>query len=169
MSVAESSAWNPAAATMTLTVGKAKITGVSFEDAAYTEDSAEHKIELTGSLPEGTSVSYENNVQKAPGAYTAKALIDGGVNYESLELTAVLTINEKPEPAPTPVQPTPGPDTTSNPKPQNTTNNTTENTTERTTENTNTGLASSGTAAGAVLLSLLSLTGLVLWQKSKKQ
>ena len=175
VSVAESSVWNPAAATMTLTVGKAQITGVTFEDAAFTEDGAEHKIELTGSLPEGTSVSYENNVQKAPGTYTAKALIDGGVNYESLELTAVLTINEKPEPAPTPVQPTPTPgtgsDTSSNPAPENTTNNTTERTTEaRTTDNTNTGLASSGTAAGAaVLLSLLALTGLFVWQKSKKQ
>jgi large repetitive protein len=173
VSVAESSAWNPAAATMTLTVGKAKITGVSFEDAAFTEDGAEHKIELTGSLPEGTSVSYENNVQKAPGTYTAKAIIDGGVNYESLELTAVLTINEKPT-DPTPGQPTPTPgtgsDTTSDPAPENTTNNTTENTTERTTDNTNTGLAGSGTTAGAaVLLSLLALTGLVLWQKSKKQ
>ena len=173
VSVAESSAWNPAAATMTLTVDKAKITGVSFEDAAFTEDGAEHKIELTGSLPEGTSVSYENNVQKAPGTYTAKAIIDGGVNYESLELTAVLTINEKPA-DPTPGQPTPTPgtgsDTTSNPAPENTTNNTTENTTERTTDNTNTGLAGSGTTAvAAVLLSLLALTGLVLWQKSKKQ
>ena len=173
VSVAGSSAWNPAAATMTLTVDKAKITGVSFEDTAFTEDGAEHKIELTGSLPEGTSVSYENNVQKAPGTYTAKAIIDGGVNYESLELTAVLTINEKPA-DPTPGQPTPTPgtgsDTTSNPAPENTTNNTTENTTERTTENTNTGLAGSGTTAvAAVLLSLLALTGLVLWQKSKKQ
>ena len=173
VSVAESSAWNPAAATMTLTVDKAKITGVSFEDTAFTEDSAEHKIELTGSLPEGTSVSYENNVQKAPGTYTAKAIIDGGVNYESLELTAVLTITEKPaDPTPVPPTPTPGTgsDTTSNPAPENTTNNTTENTTERTTDNTNTGLAGSGTAAvAAVLLSLLALTGLVLWQKSKKQ
>ena len=173
VSVAGSSAWNSAAATMTLTVDKAKITGVSFEDAAFTEDGAEHKIELTGSLPEGTSVSYENNVQKAPGTYTAKAIIDGGVNYESLELTAVLTINEKPA-DPTPGQPTPTPgtgsDTTSNPAPENTTNNTTENTTERTTDNTNTGLAGSGTTAvAAVLLSLLALTGLVLWQKSKKQ
>ena len=169
VSVAESSAWNPVAATMTLTVGKAQITGVSFEDTAFTEDSAEHKIELTGSLPEGTSVSYENNVQKAPGTYTAKAIIDGGVNYESLELTAVLTISEKPaDPTPVPPTPTPGTgsDTTSNPAPENTTNNTTE----RTTDNTNTGLAGSGTAAGAaVLLSLLALTGLVLWQKSKKQ
>ena len=169
VSVAESSAWNPAAATMTLTVGKAQITGVSFEDTAFTEDSAEHKIELTGSLPEGTSVSYENNVQKAPGTYTAKAIIDGGVNYESLELTAVLTINEKPaDPTPVPPTPTPGTgsDTTSNPAPENTTNNTTE----RTTDNTNTGLAGSGTTAvAAVLLSLLALTGLVLWQKSKKQ
>ncbi|WP_133964937.1 YDG domain-containing protein [Eubacterium limosum] len=169
VSVAESSAWNPAAATMTLTVDKAQITGVSFEDTAFTEDGAEHKIELTGSLPEGTSVSYENNVQKAPGTYTAKAIIDGGVNYESLELTAVLTINEKPA-DPTPGQPTPTPgtgsDTTSNPAPENTTNNTTE----RTTDNTNTGLAGSGTTAvAAVLLSLLALTGLVLWQKSKKQ
>ena len=169
VSVAGSSAWNPAAATMTLTVGKAKITGVSFEDTAFTEDGAEHKIELTGSLPEGTSVSYENNVQKAPGTYIAKAIIDGGVNYESLELTAVLTINEKPaDPTPVPPTPTPGTgsDTTSNPAPENTTNNTTE----RTTDNTNTGLAGSGTTAGAaVLLSLLALTGLVLWQKSKKQ
>ena len=36
--------------------------------------------------------------------------------------------------------------------------------------NTNTGLAGSGTAAvAAVLLSLLALTGLFVWQKSKKQ
>ena len=105
VSIGESSAWNPAEATMTLTVGKAQITGVTFEDATFTEDGAEHKIELTGSLPEGAAVTYENNVQKAPGTYTATAWIDGGVNYESFELTATLTITKKPVAPDKPVGP----------------------------------------------------------------
>lgn len=96
VSVPGSSAWNPAEAVMTLTVNKAKITGVTFEDATFTEDGKEHKIEVTGQLPKGTAVTYENNVQTAPGVYTAKARIDGGANYESLELSATLTITAKP-------------------------------------------------------------------------
>ena len=96
VSLPESSAYQSAQTVMTLTVEKAAITSVTFEDASFKADGQPHSIELTGELPQGATVAYENNTQTTPGIYKAKAMIDGGQNYQSLTLEATLTITEKP-------------------------------------------------------------------------
>ena len=96
VSLPESSAYQSAQTVMTLTVEKAAITSVTFEDASFKADGQPHSIELTGELPQGVTVAYENNTQTTPGIYKAKAMIDGGQNYQSLTLEATLTITEKP-------------------------------------------------------------------------
>ncbi|WP_195270852.1 hypothetical protein, partial [Eubacterium sp. 1001713B170207_170306_E7] len=96
VSLPESSTHQSAQAVMTLTVDKAAITGITFEDAAFKEDSQPHRIEITGQLPPGATVAYENNTQTEPGTYTARAIINGGPNYQSLTLEATLTITTKP-------------------------------------------------------------------------
>ena len=95
VSLPESSAYQSAQTVMTLTVEKAAITSVTFEDASFKADGQPHSIELTGELPQGATVAYENNTQTTPGIYKAKAMIDGGQNYQSLTLEATLTITEK--------------------------------------------------------------------------
>lgn len=79
---------------------KAEITGVSFKDENIPCDGKTHSITLEGTLPKGTSVTYENNAGTKPGTYQATAKIEGGANYEDKTLTAVLTINKEPGPNP---------------------------------------------------------------------
>jgi hypothetical protein len=85
--------------TATLTITKAVISGLSFKGASFEYDSFEHSIEVTGVLPEGASVSYsctdsavEENTTSESGSYEIKAHIDGGHNFENLDMTATLTI-----------------------------------------------------------------------------
>lgn len=85
--------------TATLTITKAVISGLSFKGASFEYDSFEHSIEVTGVLPEGASVSYsctdsavEENTASESGSYEIKAHIDGGHNFENLDMTATLTI-----------------------------------------------------------------------------
>lgn len=92
----ESDVYTAAETNVGITVNKADITGVRYDDQTLRWDDAEHTLLLTGTLPEGTTVSYENNTHKEPGTYQAKAVIDGGDNYNSLTLTANLTIGLKP-------------------------------------------------------------------------
>ncbi|MGV3762200.1 BspA family leucine-rich repeat surface protein, partial [Parapedobacter sp.] len=80
-----------------LTITPAAYEGIEFHDASFVYDGSEHVLELTGELPEGTSVGYEidgepGNGATDAGAYGITALIDGGNNYEDLELTATLAI-----------------------------------------------------------------------------
>lgn len=49
---------------------------ISFENASYVYDGEEKKIELTGFLPSGYTVSYENNVGTDAGVYYALAKIN---------------------------------------------------------------------------------------------
>lgn len=91
--------------TATLTITKAVISGLSFKGVSFEYDSFEHSIEVTGVLPEGTTVSYsctdsavEENTASDAGSYEIKAHIDGGHNFENLDMTATLAIKatEKP-------------------------------------------------------------------------
>ena len=80
-----------------LTITPSAYEGIELHDASFVYDGSEHVLELTGELPEGTSVSYEidgepGNGATDAGAYGITALIDGGNNYEDLELTATLAI-----------------------------------------------------------------------------
>lgn len=80
-----------------LTITAAEYEGIAFEDLTVTYDGTEHALELTGELPEGTTVSYEiddetGNAATDADIYEVTAFIDGGDNYEDAELTATLTI-----------------------------------------------------------------------------
>jgi len=70
------------------------MSGVSFANATFTKDEAAHSIEVTGTLPEGVEVSYENNGKVEAGKYTVTAKFTGdSVNYEKIEdITATMTI-----------------------------------------------------------------------------
>ncbi len=69
------------------------ITGVSFTDKAVTYNGTEHKIEITGELPEGVTASYTGNTATDAGQYEATVTLSGE-GYKTLELKAKLTINK---------------------------------------------------------------------------
>lgn len=80
--------------TATLTVVKAAITGVEFEDATFVYNGRAQTIRINGTLPAGASVTYTANSRTDAGSQTATAEIRGGTNYEDLTLTATLTITQ---------------------------------------------------------------------------
>ncbi|MCE7053620.1 BspA family leucine-rich repeat surface protein [Algoriphagus sp. AGSA1] len=73
---------------------KLPIEGITFTDATFTYDGTEKSIQLSGNLPAGVTVTYENNTRTEIGSQTATAKLDGGENYQNLTLTATLTIVE---------------------------------------------------------------------------
>ncbi|WP_192348707.1 MBG domain-containing protein [Algoriphagus sp. Y33] len=77
--------------TADLTITPADITGVTFEDASFVFDGTEKSIEITGELPDGTSVSYSENSRTNVGTQEATATITGS-NFTTLVLTADLTV-----------------------------------------------------------------------------
>ena len=78
----------------TLTINKATITGITFTSQTVTYDGNPHKLEISGNLPTGGSVSYTNNGPHTDaGTYNATALISAP-NYNDLSLNATLTISK---------------------------------------------------------------------------
>ncbi|MBO5925576.1 MAG: DUF5050 domain-containing protein [Clostridia bacterium] len=69
------------------------ITGVSFANATYTYDGNIHTLLVSGNIPSGVDVSYQNNMATNAGEYTATATLSGE-GYNPLTLTATLTINK---------------------------------------------------------------------------
>ena len=69
------------------------ITGVLFLGDEFVYDGTEKKIEITGTLPKGVSVSYTNNVATDAGTYQATATLSGE-GYNTLTLNATLTVTE---------------------------------------------------------------------------
>lgn len=69
------------------------ITGVTFEDQTFTYDGNEHSISVTGDVPDGVTVAYENNSAVNAGTYEAKAVLSGE-GYVTLTLDATLTIEK---------------------------------------------------------------------------
>ena len=59
-----------------------ELKGVTFEDATFEYDGTVKKLEISGTLPQGLSVSYENNIRWQPGTNEVTAVISGSVpNY----------------------------------------------------------------------------------------
>lgn len=80
----------------TLTINKAKIEGVEFADECVTWDGNAHEICVESPLPDGVSVSYDNNSQTEVGEHEITAHFDVGNNYLPIEdMKATLTIAEK--------------------------------------------------------------------------
>ena len=88
--------YNPKELSATLTIEKAPIEGVTFEDEVVCYDGNEHSITVKNA-PSGSSVSYQQvngtgqNSFTAIGEYEVQATITKS-NYETLTLTATLTI-----------------------------------------------------------------------------
>lgn len=101
---AKSISWKIAKATYDMSA-------VVFADATYTYSGEYYALEITGELPDGVTVSYENNRQRDVGVYTATASFAGdSANYMTIpDKTAKLTIVAAEEPVPPPDDP-PGPE-----------------------------------------------------------
>ncbi|MGS2764622.1 MBG domain-containing protein, partial [Sinomicrobium sp. M5D2P9] len=80
----------------TLEISKAPISNITFNDAVFTYDGSIHQLAITGALPEGTSVSYENNGRTEAGTQEVMATITGA-NYQTLVQNAVLTVEKAPQ------------------------------------------------------------------------
>ncbi|MCD7746649.1 MAG: MBG domain-containing protein [Lachnospiraceae bacterium] len=82
--------------TAEFTIAKATydMSGVSFEDATVEYDGTEKALEISGTLPDGVTVTYSNNTRTDTGSVTATAAFTGDSNnYETIEsLTAALTV-----------------------------------------------------------------------------
>lgn len=85
----------PQTLTATLTITKATydISGITFADETVTYDGQAHSLAISGSLPQGATVTYTDNGQTAVGTYTVIATITIP-NYYDITLTATLTIVE---------------------------------------------------------------------------
>ncbi len=68
-----------------------EFTGVALNDGSFTYDGEEHSLSVSGTIPDGTQVAYENNGQTDAGEYTVTATLtcDG---YRTAQLSATLTI-----------------------------------------------------------------------------
>lgn len=84
-------------AVLTITRGIYDMRAVSFASKTFTYDGQEKKVEITGSLPDGVTVSYLSNKATDAGVYLAKAVFHcDEEHYEPItEMTARLTINRK--------------------------------------------------------------------------
>ena len=75
----------------TLTIQKATFTGISLKNRNAFYNGNPHSLEVKGTLPADTQVTYENNEQTEVGSYTIKATLTNP-NYDTLTLTAILNI-----------------------------------------------------------------------------
>lgn len=83
--------------TATLTINKATyaMDGISFSGNTVTYNGQVHSLAIAGTLPDGVSVTYENNNQINAGEYEVKAKFAGNENYNLIEdKTATLIINK---------------------------------------------------------------------------
>lgn len=88
--------YNAAEMRATLTIKKASLKGIiTLNDKTFTySENTKRYLSVSGTLPEGVSVTYQNNDGKfAVGKYTITATISGD-NYETLTLTATLEIKQ---------------------------------------------------------------------------
>lgn len=72
---------------------KQNISGITFSDASFDYDGTEKSIAISGTLPSGVSVSYENEKATNAGTYKSKATLVGE-GYNTLVLEADLVINK---------------------------------------------------------------------------
>ena len=87
--------YNGTTDTVSIIVARADITGITFVNASFIYDSTERTITITGTLPEGVTVSYNNNTRTNAGVQTATATFDVGNNYNTIDpMTAELAIEK---------------------------------------------------------------------------
>lgn len=83
-------------ATLTVVKGEYDMSNIKFEDKTVTYDGTLHSLEVTGTLPEGVTVTYINNHKAFAGTYEVTAHFKGdGLNYNPIpDMTAILTIEK---------------------------------------------------------------------------
>ena len=82
-------------ATLTITQAAYDISGITLEDATVTYDGQPHTLKITGTLPSGVTVTYENNGQTAAGSYIITAILTGSDESHPIHsMTATLTIEK---------------------------------------------------------------------------
>ena len=74
-----------------LTIEKADILGVELEGDSFVYDGEIKNLLISGDLPQGVSVSYQNNGKTEAGSYSVYAVLTGK-NYNTLTLEAILRI-----------------------------------------------------------------------------
>jgi hypothetical protein len=62
--------------TYTITAASHDMSNIKFENSTETYDGTPHNIEITGNLPEGVTVKYEENGQINAGTYTVTAIFE---------------------------------------------------------------------------------------------
>ena len=85
--------YNTLVLTAKLVINKANFTGLTLEDKTVTYNGSEHAVTVSGEIPDGASVAYENNKATNAGTYNVKATVTKD-NYNTLVLTAKLVINK---------------------------------------------------------------------------
>ncbi len=83
-------------ATLTITKATYDMSGIKFENKTYTYDGKEKALTITGTLPEGVTVTYTNNKLTNAGTVTATAKFAcDSTNYNLIsDMTATLTIKD---------------------------------------------------------------------------
>lgn len=82
----------------TLTILKSGLEGISFEDKTVTYNGEEQFLYITGELPEGVTVHYENNGHRNAGAYEVSAVFTStNENFEALGILKAWLRIEKAE------------------------------------------------------------------------
>lgn len=72
---------------------KQNFTGLTLSDKIVTYDGSEQIVTIDGTIPDGASVSYENNKATDAGSYNVKAIVEKS-DYNTLILTAKLVIKK---------------------------------------------------------------------------
>ena len=75
---------------------KYNISTFNFMDTSFEYDGQEHKLEISGTLPTGLTVEYENNTITEVGSKVAKAIFtNNNPNYEDIsDMTAIISVLE---------------------------------------------------------------------------
>jgi len=82
---------NQSIGTAVVTILPREITGLSLPDRSFVYDGTIKSLTLTGDFPEGTTVTYTDNLRSDAGSQTVTAKVNG-TNYTDLIFTANLTI-----------------------------------------------------------------------------
>ncbi|MBO4554612.1 MAG: hypothetical protein J5713_02410, partial [Clostridia bacterium] len=78
----------------TLTISKATVTGITFDNTHVTYDGEAHSLVIGGNLPNGVSVEYSGNTGTNAGTYNATATFTVNGNYNAIApMNATLTID----------------------------------------------------------------------------
>lgn len=82
-------------ASVPLIIAKADLKGLLLESLTVVYDGNEHEITVSGTLPEGVTVEYTGNKATEVGSHPVTAIVSGK-NYNTVELTAFIVIEEAP-------------------------------------------------------------------------